>query len=266
MSGSLQISDVRALLRLVGEVRELGGQPSRWRAHLVEALGKLCGARAALAGELEVIGSRQDRQGVKLIHRELRGIVAGDQPSFDDQVVWQTHGPNEVISGQWPRYGLRFTAGRQDLVEDRRWYRSGLANEQFRTFDCADFLVSMVPVPALRVLTGIKLFRPWGDRRFSERDLRLVELLAEELARDWARIVPSSVGPRGGRRLQQVLTLLTAGASEKEVATALALSVHTVHDHTKELYRAFKVHSRAELLARIGRPQALRTHLVAESL
>jgi DNA-binding CsgD family transcriptional regulator len=264
-SGSLDSADVRSLLRLLGELRELGRSPPRWRRHLVDSLGKLCGARAVLAGELAVVGPGNGRDSMKVIHRELRGISAGDQIRFDEQVVWQTHGPNDAISGQWPRYGLRFTTGRQHLVDSRRWYRSAVANDQFRSFDCDDFIVSMVPVPALRAITAIKMFRAWRDRPFGERDGLLLDLLAEELARDWAQVGAAAGEARLGRRLRQVLNLLASGASEKEVGAALELSTHTVHDYIKALYRAFAVHSRPELLARIARPQALRTYLVSEA-
>jgi DNA-binding CsgD family transcriptional regulator len=49
---------------------------------------------------------------------------------------------------------------------------------------------------------------------------------------------------------QQVVQLLLRGLSEKEVAARLHLSSHTVHVHTKNIYRALDVHSRAELLTR----------------
>jgi DNA-binding CsgD family transcriptional regulator len=264
-SGSLDAAGVRSLLRLLGELRELGRNPPRWRRHLVDSLGTLCGARAVLAGELAVVGPGKGRDSVRVIHRELRGIGAADERRFDEEVVWQTHGPNDVISGQWPQYGHRFTVGRHQLVDNRRWYRSAVANEQFRSFDCDDFMVSMVPVPALRALSSIKMFRAWKDRPFSERDCLLVELLTEELARDWAQVAADAGEVALGRRLRQVLTLLSGGASEKEVAAALALSTHTVHDYTKALYRAFKVRSRSELLARIARPRLPRIYLVSET-
>jgi DNA-binding CsgD family transcriptional regulator len=47
----------------------------------------------------------------------------------------------------------------------------------------------------------------------------------------------------------QTLCLLLAGQSEKEVATELALSQHTVHNYVKTIYRRFEVSSRGELLA-----------------
>jgi DNA-binding CsgD family transcriptional regulator len=49
--------------------------------------------------------------------------------------------------------------------------------------------------------------------------------------------------------LQQVLERLLRGDGAKQVASHLGLSIHTVNDYTKELYRRFGVNSRAELLS-----------------
>ncbi len=42
---------------------------------------------------------------------------------------------------------------------------------------------------------------------------------------------------------------LQQGLSEKQIATVLKISQHTVHSHTKKLYRHYGVQSRGELLA-----------------
>ena len=51
-------------------------------------------------------------------------------------------------------------------------------------------------------------------------------------------------------RLQQVLYFLLEGYSEKQVASRLEISPHTVHQYVKDLYRRFQATSRGELLAR----------------
>ena len=51
-------------------------------------------------------------------------------------------------------------------------------------------------------------------------------------------------------RMIDTLQLLLAGDSEKEVATKLKLSPHTVHIHVKNLYKRLGVCSRAELMAK----------------
>jgi pSer/pThr/pTyr-binding forkhead associated (FHA) protein len=49
---------------------------------------------------------------------------------------------------------------------------------------------------------------------------------------------------------QRVFRQLMTGLSEKEIAAELHLSVHTVHNHVRQIYREFEVSSRAELMAR----------------
>lgn len=51
-------------------------------------------------------------------------------------------------------------------------------------------------------------------------------------------------------REQQVLTLFAHGASYKEVANRLDISLHTVRDHVKALYRKLRAHSRGMAVRR----------------
>jgi DNA-binding NarL/FixJ family response regulator len=55
------------------------------------------------------------------------------------------------------------------------------------------------------------------------------------------------------RRHQQTLGRLLVGDSEKQIASRLEVSPHTVHVYVKALYRRFEVSSRGELLARFVR-------------
>lgn len=51
-------------------------------------------------------------------------------------------------------------------------------------------------------------------------------------------------------RQREVLDLLLEGLSEKEIATRLVLSRHTVHNHIRGIYRSMGVSSRYELFAK----------------
>lgn len=85
---------------------------------------------------------------------------------------------------------------------------------------------------------------PWG-KDYSGRDLEgLIGL-------------PPGGKPLSGR-LWQVLRCLVAGHSEKQIAIVLEISEHTVHVYVKDLYRAYAVHTRAELLRQVLKG-ALRT-------
>jgi DNA-binding CsgD family transcriptional regulator len=249
----LHADDVRALLRLLGEVRELGANSTTWRAHLAESLQRMCGCRATLALELvfpmahplSEPWSACRSTAMLLADSAESGIAPEDRQRFYDDMLWHHHGTDHTLDALVPLYGTRFTRSRKELVGDDRWYRSRLANEILRAHDCNDFIFSTVPVMP-HTYASLALVRAWGDRAFGEREKLLVELLHEELARDWL----DAREPRLSPRQRQVLELLRAGASEKEVAAALEVSTHTVHDHVKALHRAYGARSRGELMAR----------------
>jgi pSer/pThr/pTyr-binding forkhead associated (FHA) protein len=48
---------------------------------------------------------------------------------------------------------------------------------------------------------------------------------------------------------KRVCTLLLQGLAEKEVASRLRVSEHTIHNHVRNIYRTFDVHSHPELMA-----------------
>ena len=50
-------------------------------------------------------------------------------------------------------------------------------------------------------------------------------------------------------RMRQVLELLAAGKSERQIASELHVSPRTIHIHVTRLHTRLAVHSRAELLA-----------------
>ena len=70
------------------------------------------------------------------------------------------------------------------------------------------------------------------------------------------RDVPVAGGtpPPLSPRQRQTLDLLLEAASEKQVASRLGISRHTVHVYVKSIYRAFGVSCRSELLVRCLKP------------
>lgn len=64
---------------------------------------------------------------------------------------------------------------------------------------------------------------------------------------------------------QRVLDLLLSGLGEKQVAFQLDISQHTVHNHTREIYRALGVHSRPELFVRMRELGLITATVVAPS-
>jgi DNA-binding CsgD family transcriptional regulator len=85
-----------------------------------------------------------------------------------------------------------------------------------------------------------------------------VAILAELGARPWAERAERELGRIGGRKSAQkglsateseIVELVVAGRSNKEVARALHLSAKTVEWNLSKVYRKLGVHSRTELAA-----------------
>jgi DNA-binding CsgD family transcriptional regulator len=269
---SVRLTDVRALLELLAEVRELGASPAAWRAHLASELGRLCGARAVVSSELrprapsspaeqEATTSGNCQAAVQTAVVACSGVGEGEAAGFFDDVIWYDHASDHTLSSLLPLYGTTFVRGRSDLASDRSWYRSPLANERFRKHDCDDFILAMCAVPGAGVICSLELFRPWGAARFTEREQALVQLVQHELSRDFRASLRHA--PRLSPRQRQVLELLRRGLGEKQVAGELDVSPHTVHDYVKALYKAHGVASRAELLAKVAEPVRPVAQLVA---
>lgn len=269
---SLALADVRALLQLLGEVRELGSDPAAWRAHLTTQLSRLCDARAVLSSELRVqqpktaaqqraVGSGTCEAAVTPLVVRQCGVDESQERAFMGDVVWYDHQSDHTLNRLLPLYGSTFVRTRAELSEDRAWYGSALANERFRRHDCDDFILAMSVVPGGSIICSLELFRPWGAPRFTVRERTLVQLLHEELARDF-RAAHAEHG-RLSPRQRQVLALLQRGMGEKQIAAELDVSPHTVHDYVKALYRAHAVQSRAELLAKLAAPAPQLARLVA---
>ncbi|PTL76619.1 DNA-binding response regulator [Vitiosangium sp. GDMCC 1.1324] len=152
------------------------------------------------------------------------------------------------------RQGVRsFTLGREELATDRSWYRSVMFNEHYRPAQLNHYLLSHLHIPEYGAAHYVFLFKTRSEGPFTERERQIVHHLHGELGELWR----AASGAQLPRRLQQTLTLLQAGYSEKEVAERLELSPGTVHDYCKALHKRWKVRSRAELLARArALPQA----------
>jgi DNA-binding CsgD family transcriptional regulator len=245
---SLNGEDVRGLLRLVGELRELGEDPAGWRKHLAEGLETMCGSRAVVVGELRPKraqdGDPTCRGRLELVGLGTVGIEPDERSAFIEEVLWIDYKTDPVLSAFYPYLGVDVARARWEVVGNDDWYRSTTANERFRPNGVDDFILAQAHSPA-DPFVSMHLYRPWGEPMFTGRERAIVELVNGEIVRSLA----VDTGPRLGPRRRAVLAGLQSGASEKEIAAALDLSPHTTHDHVKAIYRAFGVRARPELMA-----------------
>jgi DNA-binding CsgD family transcriptional regulator len=235
----LPSSRVRALLRLSGEIFEIvksGGKPT---THAAEGLCKLVSADGVgLVLGNGVPGSNLTR----IVHAG----VPSDTAREIDSLYMSRHG-----SGMDPAALAITTAGtrvalRRELVEDRIWYGSNFVGEYRRRWRLDDSIYGVFPTAT--GLAGVGCFRAWGGRPFGDVERELIDIFLRECG----NVVLSGLDrPRLSRRQQEVLERLLSGASAKDIARALKISINTVNQYIREIYRAERVTTRGELLARM---------------
>jgi DNA-binding CsgD family transcriptional regulator len=155
------------------------------------------------------------------------------------------------LHAQLERQGWVTAAGNQ-ICDPAEYHASPHYQNFRRLLGSDDYVVSMRVVDFPRRPEGISIDRPLGAPRFGPREVALLKLLHDEIGRlIGVRLATEQHLCRDGlsRRLNETLSLLLEGRSEKEVANELGLGVRTVHDYVTMLYEHFEVSSRAELLA-----------------
>jgi DNA-binding CsgD family transcriptional regulator len=254
-SDRLRVSDVRSLVQLVGECRELGDDPVAWRTHWLHRMGQLIGADLLVGGHVAA-----EPDGI------VRGTgVAGWGWDEFDMSVWST-----VMAET--RGNLRYSpifhtylkhdsrdAGtcraRQELVNNHDWDTSPYYQRLHRPLGIEHTLICFVPSASnANEFSGVTASREKGTRRdFSRRDcvlvreinLALAPLIGGPLARFEA---PSAANL--APRVRRVLDCLLEGDGDKQIAARLGISRYTVNEYTKIIFWHFGVQSRSELMAR----------------
>lgn len=254
-SACLRIQDVRAILRLVGECRDLGDDPAAWRLHLFKTLARFTGAALTTGGEVA---------GVRAGRPTCANVVTWGWENGLNRDAWfeglANFQSDSSFSLSWSRYAARLRQDdgvaltRKDLVRDEEYEASAEYWAASRPTGVDHTLGCYRSLPgAADVYCGITLWRAAGEPEFTPRDRALVRetyaalapLIGGPLACP-AEPSPSALPPR----VRQVLRCLLEGDGDKQIAARLGLTRHTVNQYAKALFRHFGVQSRAELLAR----------------
>ena len=253
---------------LAQQVREAGPDPAAWRSAALLGLTRLLRAQVGLTADIEdVLPGRVPRPTDAIdvgwadpsVRRRYYDYYRSGEAADDP-------GMGAVVAAH--RRARFATWARRQGVEDRTWYASPSVSEARRMGDVDDFVCSTVTARP-GVLHGFVLYRPWGDRPFEAREVRLLRLFHAHVLRLTAAGQLHNPGDAGNRtddgdrvgdrvcggaalspRLRQTLDLLLGGDGMKQIARKLGISTHTVNDYTKTLYKRFDVSGRAELQAR----------------
>jgi DNA-binding CsgD family transcriptional regulator len=238
---SLKLSDIRRIFRLVGEVRELGSDPGRWRVHMVRRLQAMMDAEIVISSEVHFC---RDADG------SMRVVDLG-WGCDSEQNTWQIRNDQpEVPEAYWVHANageVNEKAGTQSLVPvtpDRKLYGGSC------------FIMSQCALPHAGAVDQLGVHRSSVAQPYMHAEHRLLRLFHLELGRLWRRdAIQRAKDPALDLppRLSQTLAALLAGDSEKQIAIKLNLSPHTIHNYVKALHQRFDVSSRGELLAKAGK-------------
>jgi DNA-binding CsgD family transcriptional regulator len=259
-SERLRLSHVRAVFRLVGEVRELGAQTLVWRAHMIDTLCRLLDAPVGMGGEIPP-GSITPTAAV-----DMGWGTARDRREWLEFMASGDDATDPIVVNSLARRGRRYSLSRRQLVTDRQWYGTSHF-ELRRRAGLDDCIASSVPLPVRGWDQVFMLMRPLNDHPFSLAERRLADLFHQELGRLWQAGADGepATEARLSPRLRQVLACLLEGDGEKQAARKLGISHRTAHNHVTALHRHFGVRSRGELMAHCRRENRLRPRMLLDA-
>ena len=244
----LKLGAVRNLFRLIGEVRELGGDPQQWRPHMIRRLHKVFAAEIVISSEIHF--RKASGSG------KTRVIDIGWGGDAEDH-IWQIHTEKDdeqpdaywLVAGQ-PLPGSSVAASGEEIIPIK-------PAKPLYGGKC--FILSQVLLPHVGAVDQLGLHRTSGEQPFTKVEHRMVRLFHVELGRLWKKdALRKAQDPTADLppRLTQTLAALLEGMSEKQIAIKLQLSQHTIHNYVKALHQRFEVSSRGELLAKAGKIKA----------
>ncbi len=246
---SLPMSDVRNIVRLLADVAILGGSLSDKRHALLEGLSKLIEADAWIWGI-----SQDSESGSQ---PEYACIVKGgfSEEQFSAALAANEHPDmRKLCAPHFAEFAARprpLTRRREQIIPDSVYEGTAVAGI-WRDAGVGPVILSFHPLEHGGA-SAIAICRRFDRAAFSPRESRIAHVILLEVP--WLNFdIPDSDTPayRLGPRLRQVLNFLIQGASGKEIAWHLGISIHTVSGYCKELFQRFLVHSQAELVCRFS--------------
>lgn len=242
-------ADIRAMVRLIGEVAALPGDHAAKKRYLMDGLCHLINADAwiwTLACQYEADkppvyvgfmygGFSNERFPLYLKAVEHPASAAMTIPLINEMRERRVHITRTIEqidrAGQFP------------LFE---------AAHLWQEADVGTLLISMRPLDE-RSASGIGVYRNLPARPFTARESRMAHIVLTEVPWLHQQGWPEDRGvtvPRLYPRQRLILNFLLQGRSRKDIAAHLELSENTVSGYTKQIYRHFGVNSHAALMRR----------------
>ena len=247
----LDDADVRAIVRLLGEVAGMHGSIQTKKRRVMEGLSELIRADMWACA----IGTINNPQGAPTLLS-----FQYDHISVDERAAMTTYGqdaerpaPENVASAQLIAQAFHWTRRRDQLVSDAEWYGDPVNLQRHREMGYEDFLYSSYPLSEPGTYSIFGFYRRFGRAGFTDRDCRLIHIVTAEV--DWLHEEREPVrnAQQMGTlppRLRTVFILMLDGWDRQAIARQMHLSPHTVSDYMKQIYHHFGVDGHVALLRR----------------
>lgn len=256
MRGYVRVDDVRQLIRLSGECREIRASGAHPVPHFLAGIAQITRAQVGILFKALLA------RGAPPVAEEVHDVGWASASDRDRVYSYVLANPIE----RDPMCRLAMSAGtetititRSDAIGARAWADSEVRNDVHRPSGVGDSLMSVArrsPAGSARVIV---LKRAFGEAAFGEDERSFLEVAHTECADLLEAPDVAKLGATWSPRERETLDLLLTGVSERAIAESLGLSPHTVHEYVKRIYRRTGVASRAELMAR-ALEHARRTH------
>ncbi len=248
MAGHVRSDDVRQLLRLVAECREIRDAGARACAHFLGGLARLTRSQVVIRMDAGGVA-----RGASPIIRSCDDFGWPNDSDRNRVYEYVAHTPvdaDPLTASILAREESVVTSTRANAVASTDWHRAELRNEIHRPSGIDESLLSIHRKAEPGEVRVLAFKRGWGEEAYDEEERELVDLAHGEYTWlfDEAPTTTTCTADWSPRE-RETLALLLTGASEKCIAARLSLSRHTVHDYVKSIYRKRGVSSRAELMA-----------------
>ncbi len=245
-------ADARAMVRLLGDTSAVRGGHSEQKRFLLNGLCEIIAADSWVWGLACLMVADHPPVYVGLL---FGGFTDSTYSAFTRAYEHPDMAPfQQRFAAELAEKRTHLTRTRQQLDPEEEYLKSGVAS-LWQMADINGVIMSLRPMDANSFST-VCLYRRFAAPPFSLRENRIAHIVLSEVpwlhAQGWPEDRGVSV-PRLTPRQRMTMNLMLNGQTRAQIARHLEISEHTTQDYIKAVFRHFRVHSRAELLARFHR-------------
>lgn len=241
--------DIRAMIRLLGEVGAASLSLESKRYYLMDGLAAMIGAAK---WTWSILGPPKVEQGPVNTVLTQGGF---SEAQLAEHLKLQDHADLRMLTAPLME-ALGQATGQTTRLQQQLASKEQISQTSiyplFQKAGLGAAMFSCRPTSNGQI-SAISLFRDLTDDLFSPREARIAHILLSEVPwlhdPGWTSGLSDNVSSLSDRQ-RLALAFMIQGKSRKEIADSMDISVHTVGDHIKELYRIFAVQSHVELMRR----------------